>query len=214
MIEQLLPDYVACAECDGDDASAFLLRGEAAALGRAVASRVREFTTARCCARRALEEFVAPPVALLSGPDREPLWPEGYVGSITHCDGYRGAAVARRRDALSIGIDAEIHEPLPPEILSLVTVDAERAWLSRAPAGVHWDRLIFSAKESVYKAWFPLTHTWLDFGDVCVTVDVAAAGFRASLLDPPQLGGRAPDSFEGRFRFTLRHIFTAIAVAP
>src|SRR5262245_21280577 len=121
MIERLLPDYVACAESQGDDSSATLLPEEAPAVGRAIEARIREFTTARSCARRAMARFGVPPRPILSGPRREPLWPDGYVGSITHCDGYRAAAVARQQDALAIGIDAEPHEPLPPEIVALVT---------------------------------------------------------------------------------------------
>jgi 4'-phosphopantetheinyl transferase EntD len=212
MISRLLPGYVSCVECRGDDPHASLLPEEIVTLGRAVESRVREFATTRHCARAALGHFGVPPIALLSGPNREPLWPRGFVGSLTHCTGYRGAAVARQGDALSIGIDTDIDEALPPETLSLVTVDAERVWLLRAPVGVHWDRLLFSAKESVYKAWFPLTHTWLDFGDVCVTVDVANGRFRANLLEHAAPVGRGPSRYEGRFLFARGHIFTAIAV--
>jgi 4'-phosphopantetheinyl transferase EntD len=52
---------------------------------------------------------------------------------------------------------------------------------ARFPA-THWDRLLFSAKESVYKAWFPLTGRWLGFEDAHLTIDPAAATFTASLL--------------------------------
>jgi 4'-phosphopantetheinyl transferase EntD len=213
LIGRLLPAYVACAEREGNDSSAFLLSGEEAGLGHIVESRVREFATARACARRALKQLGGPTVAVPRGVNREPIWPQGYVGSITHCEGYRGAAVARQQDTFGIGIDGEPHEPLPPEILSLVTVGAERAWLSRAPEGFHWDRLIFSAKESIYKAWFPLTRSWLDFDDVCIKVDIAAGGFRAELLrDSAKLGGHPLDNFSGRFMFTQRHILTAVFV--
>jgi 4'-phosphopantetheinyl transferase EntD len=213
IIARLLPAYVACADFERDDPSARLLPGEEPALRGAVQSRIGEFATARSCARRALQQFGAPAVALPSGPNREPLWPQGYVGSITHCEGYRAAAVARRQDALSIGIDAEPHEPLPSEILSLVTVSAERAWLARAPEGVYWDRLIFSAKESVYKAWFPLNRAWLDFGDVCITVNAATGDFSATLLPGScKSSGHSLDNFTGRFLFTPKHILTAIVV--
>jgi 4'-phosphopantetheinyl transferase EntD len=154
VIGQLLPAYVACAECDGNDSSASLLPGEEGGFGHAVESRVREFATTRACARRALKQLGAPAVPVPRRVNREPIWPQGYVGSITHCEGYRGAAVARRQDTFSIGIDAEPHDPLPPEILSLVTVCAERTWLSRAPEGFHWDRLVFSARRVSTKPGF------------------------------------------------------------
>jgi 4'-phosphopantetheinyl transferase EntD len=213
MIDRLVPAYVVCVESEGDDPTARLLPAEAAQLGRAIEAKVREYGTARVCARQALARLGVHQQALLKGKNREPLWPPGYVGSITHCDGYRGAAVASCRDALTIGIDAEPHEPLPTDLLAIVTVPAERAWLERAPPGVHWDRLLFSAKESIYKAWFPVTHKWLGFEEACVTIDPAAGVFRAELSRM----GRQPDErslarLDGRFVVAGRLIFTAITV--
>jgi 4'-phosphopantetheinyl transferase EntD len=213
MIEHLLPPYVACVECKGDDPTAELLPAEAAQLGRAVEKRVREYATARTCARRALAALGAAPQALLKGPHREPLWPAGYIGSITHCEGYRGAAVARCREAATLGIDAELHEPLPAGVLAMVTLPAEREWLERAPSGIHWDRLIFSAKESLYKAWFPLTHEWLDFRDACVGICPADGTFHVRLLvPPPRAFARVGTDLTGYFLVTGCHLLTAIAV--
>ncbi|MFD0027341.1 4'-phosphopantetheinyl transferase family protein [Streptomyces sp. NPDC055059] len=87
---------------------------------------------------------------------------------MTHCPGYRAAAVASRTRLLSLGIDAEPHAPLPAGVLDLVADPVERAALARLARthpGVHWDTLLFSAKESVFKAWFPLMGSWLDFTD-------------------------------------------------
>ena len=213
MIARLLPACVASSDFEGNDFSARLLPEEEPVVRGAVQARIDEFTTARSCARRALRQFGVASFALLSGPTREPLWPPGYVGSITHCEGYRAAAVARLQDAKSIGIDAELHEPLPPDVLSLVTTSAERDWLARAPEGRHWDRLIFSAKESIYKAWFPLTSAWLGFEDVCVTVNAVTGEFSARLLpDSRASGGRSLDDFTGRFLFTPKHVLTAVVV--
>lgn len=75
--------------------------------------RQREFATARSCARTALARLGVPPVPVLASPRGAPRWPAGVVGSITHCDGYRAAAVAYTRDVVSLGIDAEPDEPLP-----------------------------------------------------------------------------------------------------
>lgn len=213
MITQLLPACVASAECWGNDPSARLLDGEEAVVRGAVQSRIDEFVTARSCARRALQQLGVAPVALPSGPHREPLWPQGHVGSITHCEGYRAAAVARREDVQSVGIDAERHDALPADVLSLVTTGNERDWLTHAPTGLHWDRLIFSAKESVYKAWFPLTQAWLGFDDVCITVNAAAGEFSARLLPGSRApGGRSLEDFSGRFLFTPKFILTSVVV--
>lgn len=96
---------------------------------------------------------------------------------MTHCAGYRAAAAARARDVVTIGIDAEPHAVLPDGVLDVVALPEERAWiyeLARSAEEVHRDRLLFSAKESVYKAWFPLTGRWLGFEDAELVVTAVA----------------------------------------
>src|SRR5213592_4895962 len=139
MIEELLPNQVASAAVQGDDPSAYLYPDEAAQLGLAVERRVQEFATGRACARRALSKLGAPAISILSGANREPLWPHGVVGSITHCLGYRAAAVAWQLDVLTVGIDAEFHEPLPTGVLEHIAVDSEWAWLRQGHPRLHRD---------------------------------------------------------------------------
>jgi 4'-phosphopantetheinyl transferase EntD len=115
------------------------------------------------------------------------MWPDGVVGSITHCAGYRAAAVARAADVAMIGIDAEPNEPVPDGVLDIIARPAERDMLnelSRRRPEVAWDRLLFSAKESVYKAWAPVTGTFLDFDEAELTFDATAGSFVARLLPP------------------------------
>jgi 4'-phosphopantetheinyl transferase EntD len=212
MIEALLPPEAASAFVRGDDPRAVLFPEEAAAIQGAVESRVREFTTGRWCARQALQIMGLPPTPILRGPKREPVWPAGVVGSITHCRGYRAAAVAMRRDLMTIGIDAEINAPLPAGVLNYVSLEQEKAWLATAPAGIHWDRLLFSAKESVFKAWFPLARKWLGFEHAMVTFQPASGTFYARLLiAPPPDACLDPNGFEGRFLVRDGFVFTAIA---
>jgi enterobactin synthetase component D / holo-[acyl-carrier protein] synthase len=169
VIGSLLPSDVAAVETWDSAPLEALFPEELVLVERAVPKRQAEFATARRCAHEALAEIGAAPVAILSGPQREPLWPDGVVGSITHRAGYHAAAVARATAVRSIGIDAEPDEPLPVGVLELISLPAERAQL-----GSHWgaqlDRLLFSAKESVYKTWFPLTGRWLSFEDAVVSL--------------------------------------------
>jgi 4'-phosphopantetheinyl transferase EntD len=213
MIETLLPPEVASVAVCGDDPSSYLLEQEAIQIGKPTASRLREFTTARTCARRALIRLGLAESPIPCGLKREPIWPRGVVGSITHCRGYRAAAVAMQCNILTIGIDAELHEPLPPEVLTGVATPEERSWLQCAPAGVHWDRLLFSAKENVYKAWFPLTRDWLGFQDAQVTFIPGRGLFYAKLLVlPPMISGFTLDGFAGRFLIRDGFVLTAIAL--
>ncbi len=214
MIERLLPAAVACAAVRGDVSSGCLFPEEAAQLDQAVESRMREFTTGRSCARRALRRLGLPEAPILRGPSREPLWPPGAVGSITHCPLYCAAAVARRADFLTLGIDAEVHDRLPAGVADRVLLDEERHWLARAPAGTHWDRVMFSAKESVYKAWFPLSGKWLGFEEATVTVAPDEGTFQVCLrVAPPASTGLGLTDFSGRFLVADGLILTAIALS-
>ena len=210
MINRLLPPEVSTAAIRGDEPGVAPLPEEMALVEGAVAVRRAEFVSARDCARRALRQLGVPDGPILRGPKREPLWPAGIVGSITHCTGYRAAAVARAAHILTIGIDAEPHAAIPDRVATRVLDDKERAWATRAPGGIHWDRLIFSAKESVYKAWFPLARGWLGFEEATIAIDAAAGTFRASLLIDPPAG--VPATFDGRYLIEDGLIATAIAV--
>jgi 4'-phosphopantetheinyl transferase EntD len=213
MLKDLLPAEVVSVAVRGDDPSACLLPEEAAQFGWAVESRLREFTTARTCARQALRNLGFPSTPILRGLKREPIWPPGVVGSITHCRGYRAAAVARQLDMLTVGVDAEVHEELPDGVLEQVAGDQERAWLGEAPGAIHWDRLLFCAKESVYKAWFPLTGRWLGFEDAVVTFNPVEGTFHARLLvTPPRVDGCHLRGFSGRFLVREGLVLTAIAL--
>jgi 4'-phosphopantetheinyl transferase EntD len=217
VIERILPREVATAEAYGDPPEARLFAVEDVMLGGVAEARRREFTTGRHVARQALSRLGVPAGPLPRGPRRQPLWPVGVTGSITHCAGYRAAAVASAASLVAIGIDAEPNEPLPPALVRSVAGDAERgrlARLTRVEPAVCWDRLLFSVKESVYKTWFPLTHRRLGFADADVALDLDGT-FHARLLVPPPAGPeQAPRAFAGRWLADGGFLLSAIAVRP
>ena len=165
---------------------------EEALIAKSVAKRRNEFITVRHCARIALGQLGVPPVPILKGDKGEPCWPDGVVGSLTHCTGYRGAVVGRSAAVRSVGIDAEPHDVLPNGVLDAISLPDERSEIPGAmPAGLHWDRILFCAKEATYKAWFPLTKRWLGFEDAHITFDADGAGIGGQLRlpDPDRSGG-------------------------
>ena len=214
MIEKILPAAVASAETFTDPPGATLFPQEAAIVERASDKRRREFTAGRDCARIALGKLGVAPAPILIGERGAPQWPPGIVGSITHCDGYRAAAVAHASDVAAIGLDAEPDDPLPRGVLDVISLPAERARLTAlavAWPAVCWDRLLFSAKESVYKAWFPLTGRWLGFDDADVTITpdgTFTARLRTELTEAQPL----PPSFTGRWLADGSLMLTAVAV--
>lgn len=219
MIEDLVPAVVAVVERTGDPPGLRAHPAEEASVARAAAGRRAEFVTGRHCARTALARLGLAPAAIVTGPRGAPVWPPGVVGSITHCPtvrgGFRSAAVARTADLATIGIDAEPHEPLPAGVLATIALPRERTRLAALGAGAPataWDRVLFSAKESVYKAWFPLTGSWLDFEAADVTIDPVAGRFTARLLVPgPVVAGVRWRGFTGRFAVRDGLVLTAVA---
>ncbi|HEV3071940.1 MAG TPA: 4'-phosphopantetheinyl transferase superfamily protein [Solirubrobacteraceae bacterium] len=216
MIEEILPDTVLAVEAREDSTEVVLFAEEEAALGQAVEKRRREFTTARGCAHRALAELGLPPLPIPSGPRGEPCWPAGVVGSITHCHAYRACAVASATEVIALGIDAEPHESLPDGVLAAVARAEELPLLrrlARSAPGVHWDRLLFSAKESVYKAWFPLARHSLSFEDATLEIDPFRRRFSARLLvSAPTLTHGPLTTLSGRWLVRDGLVLTAIAL--
>jgi 4'-phosphopantetheinyl transferase EntD len=215
MLTKILPPDVACSEQIGKF-SGFLLHEEEEALGlNAVRKRRQSYTAGRTCARQALRVIGAPELPILRGQKQEPIWPDGIVGSITHCDGYCAAAIAYNRDFISLGIDAEINEPLPDEVLELVALKPEIDWLRQVPKSLLcWDKLLFSIKESVYKTWYPVAHCWLGFEQVLVTIEPETDSFVATVLSPAS--AQAPPgmlSFQGRYLVEGSLIVTAICIS-
>lgn len=219
LIAELVPPGVRTAELfddpPGDVLFPELFPEEAAVVAGAVDKRRREFAAVRRCARRALAELGVAPAPILPGDRGAPRWPPGVVGSLTHCAGYRGAAVARAGDLDAVGIDAEPNEPLPEGVLPLVAGPGEAArleGLARSRPGLHADRLLFSAKEAVYKAWFPLTGRWLDFDGADVRLD-AGGTFEAHLtVAAPLVRGRPLHVLPGRWHAAGGLVLTAVVL--
>ncbi|MGZ9935080.1 4'-phosphopantetheinyl transferase family protein [Streptomyces sp. NC-S4] len=214
LIGGILPAAVAVSEAFADDPAAFLFPEEEAAIARAVPGRRREFATARLCARRALAELGRPPAPLLPGPRGAPSWPAGVVGSLTHCEGYRAAAVARRGDLAGLGIDAEPHRPLPAHVLEAVAVPAEHARhrvLSATVPQVCWDRVLFCAKEAVYKAWFPRTGLPLEFGEADIALRTDGSFTVRVRRRHPSPEHFTPLAYEGRWVATSALVAAAVA---
>lgn len=185
---------------------------------RAVERRRREFATARLCARQALAVLGHPPGPVLPGRRGAPRWPLGVAGSITHCAGYWAAAVAWRRDIRSIGIDAEPAGPLPAGVLRLLAGPEETghmAELAREGGGPrHWERLLFTCKESIFKAWYPITARELDFFQVSMRFDLRTQTFDSRILvDRRPWTGVVPSRLTGRWATDGALVASAVVLA-
>ncbi|MGH0031375.1 MAG: 4'-phosphopantetheinyl transferase family protein [Myxococcota bacterium] len=212
MIGTLLPDEVVVVSAPPDPPPSRLHPEEQALAAEMGETRRREFALGRACAHAALDRLGA------SGPvlreRRMPVWPAGVVGSLTHCPGYCAAAVARSGALRSLGIDAEQDAPLSLRAMHRICtpdeIDALAALGGDAPE--RWAKLVFSAKEAFYKAWFPLTGVFLGFRDVALRIDPDCAGFEVRLLrDVPDVPD-GPRAARGRYALAPPHVLTALTV--
>jgi 4'-phosphopantetheinyl transferase EntD len=178
--------------------------------------RRAEFATGRWCAHRALAALGVPAQPILYGSGREPIWPQQMMGSITHCEGYCAAAVARSQYNMWLGIDAEPNCPLPEGVIDRVASTKEMQNAARrSPDIQNWDRLLFSAKESIYKAWYPIRKTWLDFKDISIILEPLSCSFTV-IFTSCELNWfeNRQVTFKGRYSLSYSHIFTSVIVSP
>ncbi len=210
LLHGLFPDYVRTAEMFVRDGEPDALFGaERAQIAGAVTKRQREYAAVRQLAHQLLFVCGVQPEPLLNGLDRAPIWPQGIVGSLSHCAEHAIAMVACSRQVRAIGCDIEPAKALPISLVSRVLLPDEEV---RLEAGPDWlGRLMFSAKESLYKAQYPLTRTQLDFDAVEIKPDLASKSF--SVVIPqgiaPFPAGR---HIQGRFVVRERHLCTAIVL--
>jgi 4'-phosphopantetheinyl transferase EntD len=216
VIEVILPAVARAVDTVDDLPDEPLFPQEETLIRDAVDGRRREFRTVRGCARLALAQLGIPRPALLPGERGAPSWPRGVVGSMTHCAGYRAAAVARVEDVVMLGVDAEPNAALPDDVLEAITTTRERTHhpvLAERVPSICWDRLLFSAKESIYKAWFPLTRRWLGFRDADIVLHPETGTFDATFrVRRPTVAGRAVDGVSGRWLVSNGLVLTSVVL--
>lgn len=212
MIEQILPPDVAAVDTCTAAFDPSVEPPESWTLGpRTSSKRRQEFVLGRRCAELAQRQLTGRSQSILPGRGGAPQWPQHLVGSITHCDGLAAAAVGHAADYRSIGIDAEVAVPLPADVEQIVLTASESARIRSLDAVL--GRVIFSAKESVYKARFPLTGEWLDFADLETELDLSTESFVVHLVRPSVRRGTARETaFAGRYLVSDALILTALVL--
>jgi enterobactin synthetase component D len=186
-------------------------------ISRSVAQRRAEFVSGRLCARDALKTLGATYLDIPIGADRSPIWPSGFVGSITHSNGMAFAAVARASQAQSLGLDVEKIMPRDTacELGPILATSAEYNRLLTSP----WDHpllvtSVFSAKETIFKCLYPVIKRQFDFMDVEMTsLDASNGTFSFSLS--AELSKVFPDATNhiGRMAFVDGLVHTGLVLS-
>lgn len=171
-----------------DDLSRFhqLDPAEKALVEKAVDRRKGDFGDARWCAHQALRTL-ATDRPILRDERGMPRFPQEVAGSLTHTRGYRAAVVASTQQWRSLGIDAEPAESLPDDVVGSIATPQEldTANSTGKKLGIDcMDTVLFSAKESIYKSWYPLAKRFLDFDGAVVEIHPDGRFSARLVVDP------------------------------
>jgi 4'-phosphopantetheinyl transferase EntD len=172
-----------------------------------VIKRQREFRAGRNAARAALKQLDAPSGPLLRGKHREPIWPRGFIGSISHCDDSCITACVKKGKIISLGLDVEPLKPLKPGIARYIETEGERLFMERHPELP--PRLIFSAKESLYKCYHPLVRRFFGFHSVELDIDIPQQRFSFSPTSSSEVDFPRDVLFHGCYLITEDHLYTS-----
>ena len=210
LISLLVDEPIVVVEMNPLNVSGSLFSVEHEAVERAVSKRIQHFTAGRVCARRALQVLgLSVPTAIPMGEDGAPQWPPGFIGSISHTEGWCAAAVAPRSRVRAVGIDIEQADPLKVSLIRHICTDKERFWLVDRSDSALMAKIIFSAKESLYKCQYPLTGQFLGFQDAAI--ELGNQSFKAIFLrDVGEF--RIGDTIVGRFVINKGLVATACSI--
>ena len=195
-----------CAAAAGPVANHPLMPDEEPCVERAVAKRRRQFAGGRHFARVAMHRLGGAQAPILRDENGRPIWPAGFIGSISH-SGRLAAAAVSNGPLQGIGIDVEDSNRIGhthPRLHRKLFTEAERSrnWMDPREGTV-----LFSAKEAAYKAINPLVGRYIGFQEVEADID-----WHSSMLRIRYLGDHRPNRLlnrgYGRFCFVDDQVVT------
>lgn len=198
----LFPQSITIRQCHPNQISGELYPAERQLIEGACAGRKLEFRAGRLLAKELLRVKGIEGFPLLAGERREPLWPQMISGSITHLSDICVVVVALKSKVFALGVDIARMGDVKPDIWSTFMTGEELAWIESLPAPVahRFAAMIFSAKESLFKCLYPVSHIWIDFKDISISLNEAYQQFRRA---------RFSSNYEDDELMRLGHPFTA-----
>lgn len=215
IVSQLFPVEIGVSFSELNGTIEHLYPEEKAVIEEAIVKRQREFSTGRICARKALGKLGLSEFPVLMDEDRVPVWPEGFIGSITHSSSYGLCVVTKKNGNQSMGIDLEDDERLQPRIWPNSFTEDELAWLfiiqeETKAVPLKWATLMFAAKEAFYKAQFPITRTWVGFKDAKVELSFNENAFTLTLQKDIPSFWKKNTKFTGKYAFLKGSVVASV----
>ena len=209
VLRSMLPSSVVLKCGVIQDFAHYLSKSEAQVVQNAVDKRRDEFSTGRYLAKAALKELGENAFEILRGERRQPIWPKQICGSISHSSGFCAVAVGKTDDISFLGIDFEAVQDVPANILQRTARAEEVRALRGQFTPKELAAVLFSIREAVFKAYFPLTGHYLDYEDVRVTLD--GDGFSAEVISGPNHPLMQGAKIEGKMYLTSGTAIAAVA---
>lgn len=162
--------------------------------------RLADYSTGRACARSVLQTLGHTGFSLASAADRQPLWPAGVVGSISHCEGVAVAVASTDANCRGLGVDVERTTILEDEVMKMVCTEKELSLMSALPPDQRHRAacLIFSIKESLFKCFYPVYDLWFDFQQASVLLSQDGQSFEAEFDSNLPFADLPSDALLGR----------------
>ncbi len=190
------------------DRTSELFEEERAAIAGSIDQRRAEFSAGRVLAHELIAEL-GHPVTAIPRADRAPIWPPGLCGSISHSDCVVACVVAERGRYDALGIDTERVGRISDRVVPKLFTASETERLGADPLK---QAIAFSAKESGFKATYPIGRTYIGFQEAEITIDLEAGTFRLFYL-----GNHEPNSVMNRasgYFVTHEHYVLTLVIIP
>lgn len=194
------------------DYRSLLLDGEGAYIDSMAEKRQFEFSSGRHCAHRCQEVLDLKPAPILR-LERTPVWPSAsYRGSISHCDIAAVATITTEQKG--IGVDIERTDRVKEKLFDALFTKSEKKHLSSLPeeAANVAPTVLFSAKESGYKAIFPIGGQFIGFHEATITVDWSRQTFTIEYLGH-HAANRALNSGTGYWQIQGEYVLTIFVIS-
>ena len=216
ILESLFPKFVVTEETNLNASLGNIYPEEEIFIQNVAPKRKIDFVAGRVCARKALSRLGIDKFPIIMSKDRSPIWPEHVVGTISHTQGYCGAAVALKSSTKSVGLDIECVDRLNNKCWYLICTDQEHQWIKSLPK-IRQNilaALIFSAKECFYKCQYPVSQKWAGFHDAVISLDhsLNEGEFEIKLIKDISTSFAKGNFFKGKYVFYNRFVFAGMAL--